>query len=215
MLFPTLVIDNFFEEPESVLQYANSLKYKFPEDGSYPGKRSENLNIVFFQFVTKKIMAALYPMNYKYMNWKGSQFFQKINGNDYPYEGWVHQDSNEEITAIIYLSKENGCGTAIYTPKDHDREILFVDKKNKQFKEVFEKKGRDEDTEKHLRQNNDRFKKTIEIDSVYNRLLIFDSSAYHGVVNFGKNERTTLITFLSEITSEQSIKYPISQMKRT
>jgi hypothetical protein len=214
MLFPTLVIDNFFEDPESVLQYANTLKYKAPEDGSYPGTRSENLDNVFFQFVTKKIMAALYPMNYRYMNWAGSQFFQKINGADYPYEGWVHQDYNQEISAIIYLSKDHGCGTAIYTPKDHDREILFVDKKHKQFKEVFQQKGKDDDLEKYLRQNNDRFKKTIEVDSVYNRLLLFDSSAYHGVVNFGKNERTTLITFLSEITSEQPIKYPISQMGR-
>ena len=64
MLFPTIVIDNFFENPEMVLEHSKKFEYRFPEDGKYPGTRSENVDTTFFQFTTKKIMASLYPMNY-------------------------------------------------------------------------------------------------------------------------------------------------------
>ena len=210
MLFPTIVIDNFFENPEMVLEHSKKFEYRFPEDGKYPGTRSENVDTTFFQFTTKKIMASLYPMNYRSMTWSGSQFFQKIQGNNYPYEGWVHQDSTAEITSIVYLSKDLGCGTAICTPKSYDREIIFHDKKHDQFK-----KPSDKTLKKYLEKNNDRFEKTIKIDSVFNRLVIFDSSNYHSVINFGDKERITLITFLYKIESDKPIKYSLSEIRRT
>ena len=49
MLFPTIVIDNFFEDPEMVLKYAETFEYRFPEDGQYPGTRSKNVGPKFFQ----------------------------------------------------------------------------------------------------------------------------------------------------------------------
>tara|TARA_R100000687_G_C6445979_1_gene162870 strand:+ start:36 stop:686 length:651 start_codon:yes stop_codon:yes gene_type:complete len=215
MLFPTIVIDNFFEDPEMVLEHAKTFDYKPPEDGSYPGTRSVNEDETFFQFTTKRMMAALYPMDYRTMTWSGSQFFQKIEGKNYPYEGWVHQDhTNTEITAIVYLSKDQGCGTAINTPLSHDREIIFIDKKQDQFKEVYHKQGKDAELKKSLDENNSRFKKTIEVDSVFNRLIMFDASSYHSVIKFGDKERMTLITFLSRIDSEKPIKYPLSEMRR-
>tara|TARA_R100001086_G_scaffold68663_1_gene32548 strand:- start:3193 stop:3840 length:648 start_codon:yes stop_codon:yes gene_type:complete len=214
MLFPTIVIDNFFEDPDMALQHAKTFDYKPPEDGSYPGTRSENVDKTFFQFTTKKMMAALYPMDYRSMTWAGSQFFQKIEGKNYPYEGWVHQDWTAEITAIVYLSRDQGCGTAISTPQSHDREIIFIDKKHDQFKEVYQKQGKDAELKKYLDENNSRFKKTIEVDSVFNRLVMFDSSSYHSVIKFGDKERMTLITFISRIDSEKPIKYPLTEMRR-
>ena len=107
MLFPTIVIDNFFEDPEMVLKHAETFDYNFSESGQYPGTRSKNVDATFFEFTTKKMMAALYPMNYKSMTWSGIQYFQKINGKDYPEEGWVHKDEFQ-VTAIVYLSKNLG-----------------------------------------------------------------------------------------------------------
>jgi len=75
--------------------------------------------------------------------------------------------------------------------------------------------GEDEDLKKYLGKNNNRFKKTIEVDSVFNRLIMFDSSSYHGVIKFGDRERMTLISFLSKIESEKPIKYSLSEMRRT
>ena len=217
MLFPTIVIDNFFEDPEMILKYGEKFEYRFPEDGQYPGTRSENVGPKFFQYTTKKMMAALYPMNYKSMTWSGSQFFQKIQGNNYPYEGWVHQDWTSEITSIVYLSRDLGCGTAICTPRSHDREIIYQDKKHDQFKKPLELKtvmGEDKELEKYLGKNNDRFEKTVKVDSVFNRLVMFDSSNYHSVIKFGDKERITLITFLSTIESKKPIRYSLSEMRR-
>ena len=42
MLFPTIVIDNFFENPEMVLKHAETFDYNFSEGGQYPGTRSKN-----------------------------------------------------------------------------------------------------------------------------------------------------------------------------
>jgi|TARA_R100000231_G_scaffold92960_1_gene69855 hypothetical protein len=208
MLFPTIVIDNFFDDPEMVLKHAETFDYKFPIDGAYPGARSDNVDLKFFQFTTKKMMAALYPMNYRSMTWSGDQYFQKINGKDYPEEGWVHQDWTSEITAIVYLSKDLGCGTAICTPTSYDKEIIFGDKKQNQYKEM-------KSNIYYLKKNNDRYEKTIKVDSVFNRLVMFDSHSYHNVISFGDKERLTLVTFLTSINSEKPIKYSLSEMKRT
>jgi len=43
--------------------------------------------------------------------------------------------------------------------------------------------------------------KTLEFSSLKNRMILFDSSNFHGVNNFGKKqkERLTLITFFTNI----------------
>jgi len=213
MLFPTIIIDNFFENPEIVLKHAETFDYNFSESGQYPGTRSKNVDATFFEFTTKKMMAALYPMNYKSMTWSGIQYFQKIEGKNYPHEGWIHKDEFQ-VTAIVYLSKGLGCGTAICTPKNHDREIMFVDKKENQYKEKGNTPEKQEELKNYLDKNNRRFEKTIKVDSVFNRLVMFDSSNYHSVIKFGDKERITLITFLSTIESKKPIRYSLSEMRR-
>tara|TARA_R100001015_G_C4526895_1_gene94352 strand:+ start:69 stop:716 length:648 start_codon:yes stop_codon:yes gene_type:complete len=215
MLYPTVVIDNFFDDPEMVLKHAEKFDYRFPKDGAYPGTRSDNTDLTFFQFTTKKMIAALYPMNYRSMTWSGDQFFQKINGKDYPDEGWVHQDWTSEITAIVYLSKDLGCGTAICTPKNYDKEIIFNDKKQNQYKEINNTPEKKQELKNYLEKNNSRYEKTIKVDSVFNRLVMFDSHSYHNVISFGDKERLTLVTFLCKVNSQDPIKYPLSELRRT
>ena len=44
MGFPSLIIDNFFEDPDKVVDYANTLEYQQSVGGKWPGKRSDHLN---------------------------------------------------------------------------------------------------------------------------------------------------------------------------
>jgi len=79
MLFPTIIVDNFFDNPDFVRDYGLSLSYSKTQK-NYPGIRTDQTEDNFFQFATEKMMAILYPMNYTNMVWRANQFFQKISG---------------------------------------------------------------------------------------------------------------------------------------
>ena len=40
MGFPSLIVDNFFDYPDKVIDFANTLEYNKSVDGRWPGKRS-------------------------------------------------------------------------------------------------------------------------------------------------------------------------------
>jgi len=53
-------VDNFFDNPEEIVKFANSLVYRIGEKGFWPGKRTEELHInhkQFFNSFLKKILA--------------------------------------------------------------------------------------------------------------------------------------------------------------
>ena len=67
MLWPNFCIDNFFQNPDSVLDFAKTLKF-YKTNGTYPGERTKPLHEIdhdFFLNVTKKIVACLYPNDVK------------------------------------------------------------------------------------------------------------------------------------------------------
>jgi len=216
MLWPTICVDNFFEEPEKIKKFSNTLKFNEDSSGSWPGERSDflhKINQEFFNFVTKKIMAILYPMNFMAMQWEVDQRFQKINKNIYKNKGWVHKDNPSEFTAIIYLSNHLKCGTSLFKAKEFSTSVI-----NNEHKENFYKTKSDLDKENiYLNENNNRFEKTLTIDSRFNRLFLFDSNHFHAAENFNEEnineDRLTLINFFKNIQGNYN-KYPISEMRR-
>jgi hypothetical protein len=221
MIWPTLCVDNFFNNPEEVKKYALSLEYSASDDGTWPGKRSkplDKINFNFFKFVTTKIIRLLYPMNVEDLGWKAYASFQKIDGNLYSEPGWVHRDM-DEFTAIIYLSHYENCGTSIFSPKNVSTEFLHESTKKQAYIKTALENKKVEDS-KELIEHNSQFKKTITFNSIFNRLILFDCSQYHAAEKFhevGTNEdRLTLIIFFENIisTNQNTIKLPIPQMNR-
>ena len=214
MLFPTIIVDNFFDEPDRVREYGLSLSYeKF--GNHYAGVRTKQVESDLFGYSTIKMKAVLYPMNYITMEWEARQSFQKISGEKYKEEGWVHQDSSDQITAIIYLSKHKNCGTSICKPKDFDRVPKHTELSHKYFKDP------SIDASKELKENNERFDQTVNVESIYNRLLMFDSCQFHMANAFGDNvldeDRLILITFfhkLTTISGEKMVGFPLVEMRR-
>jgi hypothetical protein len=55
--FPTICVEDFYDNPDSVRQFALSQKYEKSDDGKWPGKRTANLHeinpILFDQFCNK------------------------------------------------------------------------------------------------------------------------------------------------------------------
>ena len=213
MMWPTMIVDDFFTDPERVVELSKTLKYN-STDGLYPGKRSEKLHLVdkaFFDWSTAKIIALLYPMHSNIIELKAFQMFQRVPPKVYGDAGWVHHDHFSEITSVIYLSHNKNSGTSLYKGRhfivgsDHnkEKEDFYKSLKNKEQAEAFRKKA------------NDKFEKTVDMQSKFNRLVMFDSHHWHQSTDHvtDDTERLTLITFFMEITGK-GIRYPIPTMRR-
>jgi len=215
MIWPTIIVDNFFDEPEKIIEYSKTLKFGQDPESRWPGIRTGLMSEVdndFYNWVNFKIVRLIYPMNYLQMSWRSNQYFQKINGNIYKNQGWIHSDAPAEFTAIIYLSNHKNCGTSLYNKKKFFNGVLNDNEKKESYKNINFK-----DESKYLKENNDLFEKNLTIDSKFNRLVMFDSNQFHGADKFkddkNDNERITLITFFYSLNC-QYIKYPITEMRR-
>ena len=200
MIWPTIIIDDFFNNPQAVIDFSKNLEF-IKNDGRYPGYRTKQLGEIenqFFQTTTSKIIAALYPneASTASLQWTANQFFQKIKTKEILEPGYVHQDLDAEFTAIVYLSDEEDAGTAIFKKikepvpyHDKDKKERYL--KNKKSKNYFDS----------IKKNRECFQQTLEFTSIKNRMVLFDSAHFHAVNNFGKRqkERLTLITFFNSI----------------
>ena len=217
MIWPTFCIDNFFKNSDAIINFSKTLKFN-KSNGSFPGKRTEPLQMLnkdFFDNTTRKIMACLYPNELPNLIFTANQYFQKINSNEHPYGGFIHQDlSTTEFTSIIYLSESNS-NTCIY--RRIKETVPFHDLiRNKAYKN--EIKQKDNIFQKELIKNNKCFEKTIEFRSIKNRMILFDGSSDHGVENFGKKNETrlTLITFFKSALKNDgsALKFHSSECMR-
>jgi hypothetical protein len=218
MIWPFICVDNFFEDPLKVKEFAYSLKYFKSPEGRWPGLRTEymhEVNYNFFNYTTKKIISLIYPINSRDATWFAEQTFQRIPGNLFKNKGWIHTDANYEFTAIIYLSDHKNCGTSIYKPKNLGAVPINEQRKRERYLNINEKTEKEE--KEFLKENNDQFEKTLEVPSIFNRLIIFDAANFHAAENFHneniKEDRLTLITFFKNIQIP-NIKYPIPEMRR-
>ena len=104
--FPTIIVDDFFEDPHKVIQLANSLDYIDSAEVNYawPGKRSTPLHEAdysFFNDTVVKVLTTYFPFAKVSYN-DARLLFQKVSSI---YEdGWTHRDENL-ITFIIYLNE--------------------------------------------------------------------------------------------------------------
>ena len=204
--YPITIVDNFFDNPEAVVKFSQTLEYKFDPNYSYPGVRSPNLPNISYNFsffLAKKVLSLFYEKTPK-------EFLLSISfditQNGIYEEGWVHRDGDFDITFLIYLNKsyELNCGTSLYELKSEytsfpDNSYLmplkYEDFKNKQISE----QGR-----KARIKNNSFFTKVLDVNPLYNRMLAFSSNQPHSANLFDtgtKEDRFILIGGISRISS--------------
>lgn len=189
---PVSVCDNFFDDPDSIVNYANSLTYT-QTSTIYPGVRSEDLHIInpdlYHEIANKFFKLFVSDQGFGY---NGVMFFQKLDPG-YKH-GVVHKDVG--MTGIIYLNKQTeiNCGTSIYNKKS---DILFVDGRYDEKMDLIANKDY-ESWQKHYQTVNSQFEKSIDIRDKYNRLIAFDSEwhAANSVDDGARGERLTLCMFM-------------------
>ncbi len=123
-MYPISIIDNFFEDPDSVANLSKNLKYLPSADGTWPGVRSDNLHLIdwrLFDNVCRKISHIFYS---NCESWTYQISFQRVmpfSENQYDKKncGWVHKDRTN-FGGVIFLTREpdDDTGVTIYKSKN-------------------------------------------------------------------------------------------------
>lgn len=193
---PTVIIDNFFETPDQVREWA--LKQKFyKHDGNYQGLRTDLFSQIDPILQQVMINKMLQYSHYRYIDqlYASCQLIDDSWG-----DGWIHNDSKDlNIAGIVYLTPNapDDSGTIIYDDPHSNMILELTEDTQKAFKtEVNEL---DVDKRKQLEsyriKHNAQFKSSQVIENRYNRCVIFDCKSWHGAGKyFGNTLETSRLT---------------------
>ena len=214
MQYSTTCIDNFFENPEWLIQYAEKQTYTADPDGKWPGVRSEpiqNINRSLFVYVCYKYLLNHHTADeMNEVNWIADMGFQIVNTR---YErGFVHNDYPQVHTVVIFLSPEVEAesGTSLYKLKDSYGNNELPDKREWYKKISNNKEFTNEEYRSYteaVEYNNSFFDETVRFKNVFNRAIGFDGEIWHGAGIFKNNiqqDRLTLVIHFKEILSKQT-----------
>lgn len=188
---PTIVIDNFYNEPDLWREFALDQEFFKGNRGNWPGLRTDllhNVNYDLFQIVLKKILFVLkdYGITQVSELQTGFQLIDETYGR-----GWVHDDDPTfQCAGVIYLNKDAplGSGTTIYEDS--------VDFNGDQYNKMFESDVNNISPEekevyaKYRAEQVSKFKKSVVVENVYNRFVLFDSRCWHSADNFFGTEKS-------------------------
>lgn len=214
-MIPTTIVDNFFETPELIRDFALSCNFEKTE-GNYPGLRSQQINEInaeLFNLLIRKLFNIFFSTKDKIDIFCNARF-QLI---DSKYEqGWFHQDTEPwHIAGVVYL---NPCaplnGGTIIGEQIEDFNDSDYNYRNEFYKNTT---TIDLTNYRNIRdQHNKRFKETLLINNIFNRALIYDANKFHREnVFFGNNHedsRLTLVFFI-KLTLENSFP-PMIRFKK-
>lgn len=218
MLFPTVCIDGFFEDPKEIRELAFSLPRKSDPEGLWPGERTAPLYEVapeYNEFFNKKLMSAFYDFKKHNITWQVDSYFQFIHPHGPTQdvnEGWVHRDHETVLAGVVYLNEkpELSAGTSLFSKNSVMADCIYADNKHEFFKD---QSSVDKDTYvEKLKENNSRFTETLTVGNVYNRMVCYDGAYYHRANSFlcGDEPRLTHVFFVKNLNADW---YPIPSMR--
>ena len=189
-MIPASCVDNFWDDPDSIRDYALSLDYKSPDENTYfPGLRTDCLSTVdnnYYESSVKKLLSYFFDMTSD-ISWTGVSHFQKSfafneNKSNLVNMGWAHRDDEHPLrtlSAVVYLNKNTylGSGTSILHPSiNHDKKYLNFSLRNKFYQNNYTDQNFYSDS---LKKHNDQFDVTVEFKNRYNRMIAYDGHFWH------------------------------------
>jgi hypothetical protein len=218
-LFPTTLVDNFFEDPNSVRELALKQNYQRNKFGIVNGVRSNHLQSIspqIYKTLTDKILSMFYDLDEDVIECSIDAFFHK----NIPYEcgcnyGWVHRDSPTAVFGgLVYLTPQADLdtGTSFYKLKVSNENALEIEEDCYRVKKQFHRNAAFineddmdeydlENYKKHYSMWHDCFTKTLTVKNVYNRMILFDGSILHSADRYS-DDRLSLVFFVKEFKSK-------------
>jgi len=183
--FPTIVIDNFYEDPDLIREFALDQEFFKGNRGSWPGLRTKllhELDTNMFKFVSRKLMFTL--REYGIRDYEEIQIGFQLIDESYG-RGWVHDDDPKlHVAGVVYLNKDAGenCGTTIFedAPDFNGEEYSEMFMKDVLLSTPEERAAMSKYREEQI----NYFNPTIKIESIYNRMVMFDSRCWHAADYF-------------------------------
>ncbi len=219
-IIPASVIDNFFDDPDAVRQFALSQEFDSPR-GSYPGYRSEqiaDINPRLYNSLNSRVLSLFFDQYKDALDIVVESQFQYIPER---FEGgWVHQDvdvNQRNLAGVIYLSPNAplDAGTSIY------RQVTEPDYEDLRLRNEFYHLGEISDIEKYRQARNrfnSNYEKTLEIKNVYNRCIVYDCLEFHKESAFfgnTKDDARLTIVFFMTIVPVGKTSFPGYRMKKS
>lgn len=211
MVIPVTVVDNFFEDPMAVRQYALEQEYSLDHTNAFPGTRTKwmhELNYDLFEIVNFKFLNIFFPD--RSFTFICDCFFQLVPSH---YQsGWIHRDTNNLVSGIIYLNPnpDPDSGTTIYKQKTPWTRIKNIKEKELAY-------SQQTNDPVSMEENNSQFRESIIVKNEFNRLIAFDGHLPHSANQFKSNTpeepRLTMVFFIYSIHSK--IPYPMIRMRNT
>lgn len=217
--FPVTIVDDFYETPDLIREYALSLPYYATEDGRWPGARSPQISEVnkkLFETFNNKLFSLFFDFEKTGLEWCVESSFQQVDSfsedkNNIKNDGWIHSDGDAIFSGVVYLNPnpKPDWGTSVYKLKPNE-----VDDCTQKTKFLHYSESEDFNEEEYIEEktrNNNKFVESIRVENVYNRLIIFEGGVYHGVPSFYSDDdeaRLTQVFFVKKLTSSNS-NYPI------
>jgi len=211
--FPTVCVDNFFDDPQSIKTLSSFFPYEKCPEGIWPGERTESLHIlceeVYNQFFSR-FFRLYYNFDFEPVNWKASLFFHKTKpyGEDRELNcGWIHNDDDCVVGGLVYLNEDNDldAGTSIFSCLDTDKYLESTDRVELKRKLYRGDELDIEDYKKRYRDFESNFVETSRFQNVYNRLVAYDGNTYHRANSFNgvdEKERLALVFFVFEVNAQ-------------
>lgn len=206
-LFPTLVVDDFLDDPDYVCNLAKNAEYNDPGHTNHPGVASKlkihEIDQKLFDTILQKIFGYYWDLNYP-VNYMVDMEFQRIQSNDEGIlnKGIIHVDSEMAMAAgLIYLNRDapRDTGTSFYKLKDESYKI-----NQKELLDPIAKYHAGEHVdgiEKICQDHYDKFEETMRVQNQYNRLLFYSGDEWHTATSYDNQTRYTLRYFISELKS--------------
>jgi len=210
--FYPVCVDNFFKNPNLIRDLGLKLDKESDPSGRWPGYRSvplwmidENLNTQ----IILKILNSYFDLSYQSLSWKSSEVTFQIqkgyseNSDSLLNQGWIHQDSGEQLAGLIYMTPDADLdtGTSLFNMKEEFKNNFKKNNTRLSKSALYlNQKINEQDYEKEITQLNNKFIEKTRFNNLYNRMIAYDSNEWHRANKLkSKNDRLTMVFFISDI----------------
>jgi hypothetical protein len=217
--YPITIINDFYEDPFKVREFALSQEFKFLHEIEdyghvFPGSRTKDLSTIdqlFFQKVCEKLTSIFHNYDYDKMRWSITSSFQSVT-SEYN-SGVIHQDSDTVFAGVLFLSPN---------PEFHSGTSLF--KENKIFNlEKYQEALKENDLKFKKNQKisydyHQMFDEVLTVQNVFNSLILYEGQHYHAANNFFGNSRETSrltqVFFVNRVDADKESNFPLLRVKK-
>jgi len=221
-MIPISIVDNFLENPDIVRDFALALPYENSQ-GHFPGKRSTRIDLAdkeFEKIISEKMFSLFFDLFREELSWIIEGSFQLISENFE--KGWVHNDLSPDgwnMAGIIYLNPDPipNSGTSFYRCKP-DVNLNNIDLKDyNKIKHSFYA-GNTVNLPEY-RDKRDTlfsfFEKTLTVENIFNRLLIYSTDEFHSADNFfGTSNEDSRLTFMFQAKIKSQGSNPLNRSRQ-